>query len=162
MNAEDALALISIQTRSFSKADPRLLHSYPKERAMDEERIVSFLDGKRYAVLATSRPDGRAQAAPIAFTVWKGAFWIASVEGARVRNLRTRPYASIVIIEGEGKEHRAVIAEGPVQLYTASAIKANQKGLEDLWVKRHGDPTWASVFIELRPERLFSYDAKGE
>lgn len=159
MQIEDTRALAAIQDRSYARAGPVILESYPKTLAMNAEGLAAFLESKRYAVLATSRRDGRPQAAPIAFTFWASAFWIASVEGARVRNLRACPYASIVIVEGEDKTHRAVVVEGPVQLHDAT-IEAMPEALRDLWVKRHGgEPTWASALIEVRPERLFSYDA---
>lgn len=94
-----------------------------------------------------------------AFTVWDGALWFASVPGARVRNLRARPYAAVVVTEGEGKAHRAMIAEGAVRLLEANRDEV-PAGLLELWRERHGGaPTWAAVFIELRPNRLFSYDA---
>ncbi len=126
---------------------------------MDADGLAAFLSGTRYAVLATTRPDGRPHAAPIAFTVWESAFWIASVEGSRTRNLRQRPYAAIVVMEDEGATHRAVIAEGPVRLHEGGAA-ALPADLHATWTTRHGDePTWATVLIKLRPVRVFSYDA---
>ncbi len=83
--------------------------------------MAEFLSSQRYAVLATTRPDGRAHAAPVAFLLTGGAFRIATVRGARLRTLRHLPYAAIVIMEGEGGEHRAVLAEGPVTLHDQSA-----------------------------------------
>lgn len=156
---EDAVTLAGVQSRSYEKAGPGIVESYPQNLAMDAPRLAAFLSGKRYAVLATSRPDGRAQAAPVAFNVWDGAFWFASVPGARVRNLRARPYASVVVMEGEGKAHRAVIAEGPVRLIESQSGAVPAEVLER-WRERHGGTSgWAAVFIELRPKRLFSYDA---
>ena len=159
MRLEDSVTLIDIQNRSYERAGPGILESYPQSLAMDVHRLAAFLEGKRYAVLATSRPDGRAQAAPVAFTVWDGAFWFASVPGARVRNLRARSYAAAVVTEGEGKVHRAVIAEGAVRLIEANSGEV-PAGLLVLWRERHGGaPTWAAMFVELRPRLLFSYDA---
>lgn len=159
MREEDVSSFVLIQDRSFQEAGPGIRASYPKERAMDAGELAAFLEEKHYAVLATSRPDGRPHAAPIAFMVWEGAFWIASVKGARVRNLHSRPYAAIVVMEGEGKEHRAVIAEGPVNLYDPNSPAVP----EELWVawrqRFGGAPGWAAVLVELRPQRLFSYDA---
>ena len=127
---------------------------------MDADRLGAFLDERRYAVLATSRPDGRAQAAPIAFSVADGAFLIASVAGPRVRNLRARPYASLVVVEGERETHRAVTVEGPVVLHEGDALHVSRARLDSAWVKRHGKaPDWAAALIELRPELLFSHDA---
>lgn len=159
MDTEDAVALARIQHRSYETAGPGIRESYPERQAMATHRLAAFLDGKRYAVLATARPDGRAQAAPVAFTIWSGAFWFASVRGARVRNLRAYRWASVVVMEGEGQAHRVVIAEGDVRVIPINSREVPPV-LPKLWAMRHGDaPTWAAVFIELSPERLFSYDA---
>ena len=163
MNSHEALGLASIQERSYSQASKALLGSYPKSRSMNANELDSFLNTKLYAVLATTRPDGRAHATPIAFTVWKDAFWVGSVEGVRVRNLKSHPWASIVVVEGEPpKDHRAVIAEGRVKLYKASELKNNLELLELIKQKHGGEPDWATVFIELNPERLFSYNGTKE
>lgn len=92
MRADDARALQAVQERSYKTAGSGIRESYPKNHAMDTGRLGEFLDSKRYAVWPTSRADGRSQAAPVAFVVWRGAFWVASVAGARVRNLRARPW----------------------------------------------------------------------
>lgn len=158
---DDTTLLAAIQERSYTHAGPGIRESYPKAQAMDAASLAKFLDEKEYAVLATARPDGRPHAAPIAYTVWGSGFWIGSVRGARVRNLRARPYACIVVMEGEGASHRAVVAEGPVTLHDPAEFNSLPKQLRDLWRRRHGGaPTWAAVLIELRPSRLFSYDAR--
>lgn len=157
---EDAVALAEIQERSYARATPGLHESYPRSRKMDAGRLAAFFDSRRYVVLATSRPDGRPQAAPVAFVVWNRAFWFASVRGARLRNLRAQPYASIVLMEGEGPSHRAVIAEGPIVLHEVRDKGSIAAEFRARWTDRHGDaPTWAAAIIELRPKRLFSYDA---
>ena len=113
-----------------------------------------------YAILATVRPDGRPQAAPVAFDVKDGAFWIATVAGARVRNLKATPDAALVISEGERGNHRAVRVEGPVTLHEQDALAAVRKKLDAAWEERQGSlPDWAAAFIELRPETIYSYDS---
>ncbi len=161
---EDIHTLIEIQARSYERAGPGIRESYPISSAMDAPRLAEFLERKRYAVLATGRPDGRPHAAPVAFSVWAGAFWVATVAGARLRNLRARPYASIVITEGDVRtHHRAVVAEGPVELHDASDLTAMDPGLAEHWRARHsGLPTWAAALAELHPERLFSFDGTLE
>jgi len=126
--------------------------------------MAAFLDQKRYAVLATGRRDGRPHAAPIAFSVWRGAFWIATVEGVRLRNLRSRPYASIVVTDGDERaRHRAVIAEGAVVIHEGAGAGEADRLFGENWRLRHGgDPTWAAAMIELRPERVFSFDGTLE
>lgn len=160
---EDASAFIEIQERSYARASPSILTSYPHSRAMDAPRLAAFLDGRRYAVCATSRMDGRPQASPVAFLIWNGAFWFASVRGARLRNLRARPYASVVIMDGEGPAHRAVIAEGPALLHEVRSADPLPEEFRQRWIERHGAlPSWAAALIEIRPDRLFSYDATIE
>lgn len=158
--------LTDIQERSYLRASKSLLESYPKTHAMNASELGEFLDRKIYAVLATTRPDGRAHATPVGFLLWRSAFWIASIEGTRARNLKNQPWASIVIIEGEPpRKHQAVIAEGPVQMHKDSEMKEIllEQEFTGRWERKLGrKPDWASVLIELRPKRLFSYDAKKE
>ena len=158
--------LTEIQEWSYAQASKSLLESYPKSQAMNTSELNEFLNRKIYSVLATTRPGGRAHATPVGFLLWRNAFWIASIEGTRTRNLRNQPWGSIVIIEGEPpRKHQAVIAEGPVQLHEGSEMKAilEKQEFTGLWEKKLGrKPDWASVLIELKPERLFSYDAKKE
>ena len=90
----------------------------------------------------------------------RGAFWIASFAGQRLRNLVTRPYASLVVLVGRRGRHRMVTADGPVTLYTLEAVRGR---LEDAWSASHGGreswPTWAATMLELRPERVYSYES---
>jgi nitroimidazol reductase NimA-like FMN-containing flavoprotein (pyridoxamine 5'-phosphate oxidase superfamily) len=159
---DDVRPLMEIQGRSYDRADPSLGESFPRAVAMDLPCMAAFLDRRRYAVLATGRPDGRPHAAPIAFSVWRGAFWIATVRGARLRNLRARPYASIVIMEGDVRpQHRTVIAEGAVIIHDGAGQADPLFG--ENWRMRFGsDPTWAAAMLELRPERVFSFDGTLE
>jgi nitroimidazol reductase NimA-like FMN-containing flavoprotein (pyridoxamine 5'-phosphate oxidase superfamily) len=161
---EKIRSLVEIQAHSYDRAGAALRDSYPKSSAMDGRRLAEFLEHKRYAVLATARPDGRPHAAPIAFSVWRSVFWIATVAGTRLRNLRAQPYASIVITEGDVRaHHRAVVAEGPVRLYDLRDLAAMDPGLADHWRARHGAlPTWAAALVELRPDRVFSFDGTLE
>jgi hypothetical protein len=161
---EDVLPLIEIQNGSYDRASPGLNESYPRHLAMDALRMAAFLETKRYTVLATGRRDGRPHAAPIAFSVWRGAFWIATVPGARLRTLRFRPHASIVIMEGDKRtHHRAVIVEGPVIIHEGVDIVASDPLFADHWRARHGEvPAWAAALLELRPERIFSFDGTLE
>ena len=119
-------------------------------------------------MLASSRPDGRPHAAPVAFVVAEGAFWFATVEGLRLRNLRSTPWAALVVMEGERDEddegeeapHRALTAEGPVVVHETDALALAFEPLREAWLARHGrPPDWAAALVELRPQRVFSHAA---
>jgi hypothetical protein len=58
------------------------------------------LSGSAIACWGPGRADGRSQASPVAFVVSDGAFWIATDEELRLRNLRATPLASVVVMEG--------------------------------------------------------------
>ena len=142
-----------IQAASYERADRALAGSWPRERAMGDKTLRGFLDERRYCVLATGSPRGRAQARPVGFLVLGEVFWFATVAGGRLRNLERTPWASVVVTEGEGDTHRAVAADGPVSVH-----REPPPGLLPLWVQRFGsEPNWAVAWLELRPERLFSY-----
>jgi predicted nuclease with RNAse H fold/nitroimidazol reductase NimA-like FMN-containing flavoprotein (pyridoxamine 5'-phosphate oxidase superfamily) len=153
---DEAEPLAAIQELSYERAADSLRSSWPPESAMDAAGLSAFLARKDYAVLATATPDGRPQAAPVAFFVQDGSFWIATVAGVRLRNLRAVPYASLVVAEGDRGDHRAVRVEGPVRLHDGP--EPELESLRQAWQERHGsDPRWAAAFVELRPELLFSY-----
>lgn len=154
--------LLEVQRSSYAAATDAFRAGWPEAQALDAPGMVSLIDDNRYGVLATARPDGRAHAAPVAFAVADGSFWIATVRGLRLRNLRALPWASLVVMDGEADEgeegtpHRALTAEGPVVLHELTVLERFQ----EQWLERHTDPPdWAETFVELRPERLFSHAA---
>jgi len=165
---DDAEALAELQRRSYSRARAGLRESWPERQSLDASDVADLLGRHRYAVLATARAEGRAHAAPVAFVLAAGAFWIGTVEGLRLRNLRATPWASLVVMEGQRDEgepgndprHRALTAEGPVTLHEGDAFETAFAPLRDRWVARHGHPPdWASALIELRAERVFSHSS---
>jgi nitroimidazol reductase NimA-like FMN-containing flavoprotein (pyridoxamine 5'-phosphate oxidase superfamily) len=156
--------LAELQRRSYARARG-VRGSWPEEDALDEAELADLLGKHRYCVLATGRPNSRASAAPVAFVVQGGSFWFATVEGLRLRNLRSTPGAAIVVMEGGGVDgagpsHRAVTAEGPTLLHEGDEFARAFEPLRDDWLRRHGGPPdWAVALVELRPERVFSYGA---
>lgn len=152
----DAEALLRVQQASYARAGQALAQSWPRESAMDAEQFQSFLGKQRYCVLATTTPRGRPLARPIAFTVLGAAFWFATVGGPRLRNLELVPWASVVISEGQGDDHRALAVDGSVTI-----IRDPSEELLSAWESRHGSRAgWASAWFELTPRRLLSYAAR--
>jgi len=151
---DEARRLAELQSRSYERAGSALRSSWPSEDAMTAEELAAFLERNDYAVLATATPDGRPQAAPIAYFVRDGSFWIGTIEGARLRNLRENPNASLVIAEGGRNTHSALRADGPVVIHAGQEMELPRSG----WKERHGgDAGWASAFVELRPGTLFTH-----
>jgi hypothetical protein len=154
--------LVKIQRGSYERAAAGVSSSWPERDALDANGLASLVKDVRYCVFATARPDGRAHAAPVAYTVTQGTFWIATVEGLRLRNLHASPWASLVAMDGEGDRHRALTAEGPVRLHEGADLEAARANLDALWAERHGSAlSWAAALVELHPRRVFSYRAAG-
>ncbi len=145
--------LVRVQEASYRSADRALRGSWPEERAMGRAELEAFLGQRRYCVLATTTKRGHAQARPVGFSLVAGAFWFATVAGGRLRNLERTPWASLVVSEGEGDEHRAVAADGPV-----TVVDHPGENVLEAWQSRFcARPDWASAWLALHPERLFSY-----
>jgi hypothetical protein len=68
MSDDDLEGLLEIQRRSYQPAREGIRKSWPEEDALDRPRLARLLERLRYGVLATARPDGRAHAAPVAFS----------------------------------------------------------------------------------------------
>ena len=152
--------LARIQEASFARASEATRGAFPTDRRMGGAMLLSFLARKRYAVLATTRPDGRPQAAPVGYALVGTKFVMASLPDAqRVRNLKHEPHASIVIDEAESERHGVVIVDGTTRL-----LQPLEAGLEMRAPFRDDAgtfPDWIGVLIVLTPERLLSYAAQG-
>ena len=161
----DVDGLLAIQRSSYQRATPSFLTGWPESGALTREELAALLEWHRYCVLATSRADGRAHAAPVAYVVHDSAFWFATVAGLRLRNLAAHAWAALVVMEGDadvgevGQPHIALTAEGPTTLHQTGDWRL----FETEWLRRHTDPpTWAVALVELRPERLFSHAAPAD
>lgn len=123
---------------------------------MNAAAVAEYLVQRRYLVVATVREDGRPHAALSAFAFASRRFWLPTMAGtARGRNVRAGRYVSLVVAEGEGSDHKAVLCEGPAEL-----VADPDKGVVDAWSERHGSlPEWADAWIRVEPSKLFSYDA---
>jgi hypothetical protein len=131
----DVQALIRLQEESYARAGRSLASSWPRESAMDGGQLRAFLEQRHYCVLAT--------------------FWFATVAGARLSNIERTPWASVVIEDSDGGEHRAVAVDGP-----ALITRHPPKQLLEVWYQRHGSRAeWAAAWFEVRPRRLVSYMA---
>src|SRR5207248_2456678 len=98
----------------------------------------------------------------ILFLIYQQSFWLPSTAGAaRLTNLRSQSWASLVISEGEETEHTAVVLEGPTAIHERESVAAMLNGdLGRLWTERIQQPhDWVAYLIELTPHRLLSYRA---
>ncbi len=144
-----------LQDESFSRASPRLRAAYPPERRMSGTELARYLDRRTYAIASSTRPDGRAHAAPTLFSLYAEAFWLPTVTGAaRLGNVRAHPWLALSIVEGEHDTHAAVLTEGPAEVVTT--VPDELRSITE--VRNHGGSLdWATAWLRLTPERLFSF-----
>ena len=118
--------------------------------------VAAYLARREYLVVATVRNSGRPHAALSAFVFTGEAFWLPTMAGtARERNVRASGHVSLVIAEGDGADHKAVLAEGAAEVRSEP-----EDPVVGAWTERHGKvPDWASAWIRVELSRVFSYDA---
>ena len=154
--------LHEVQRISLSRASPATRESWPEEDALSPSELRAFLDRKRYGILSTTRPTGRPHAAMIAFLYRDGRFWLPAVAGSvRVRNAEHEPAASLVVTEGEGPQHIAVVIEGDALVHH-DVEPILSEFLFDAWRRRFGSELdWAGAMIELLPRRVLSHRSRS-
>lgn len=139
-----------LQDRTFARATAATALSYPPERRLSAAQLASYLDRRAFAVVGSTRTDGRPHAAMSVYTRRDTSFWLPAMAGSvRERNLRGTPWLTMVIAEGDHPEHIAVITEGPAEVVSLSDVPP------DVRAAAPGD--WVSAWICLTAERLLSY-----
>jgi general stress protein 26 len=144
-----------LQEASFARAGAVMSKAYPPERRLTGIQLAEYLARRTYALASTTRPDGRAHAAPTLFSSYAEAFWLPTVGAAvRIRNVRAHPWLALSIVEGDHEAHAAVLTEGPAEVLTSVP--------DDVWSitesrNRGGSLDWATVWLRVTPERLFSF-----
>jgi hypothetical protein len=143
-----------LQDRTFLRATAATLGSYPPERRLNAAQLAWYLDRRAFAVVGSTRADGRPHAAMSSYIRRDATFWLPTVAGSvRERNLRAAPWLTMVIAEGDHDEHIAVLIEGSAEVVEPSLAPA------DVRAAVSGD--WVGAWIRLTADRLMSYAAEG-
>ena len=139
-----------LQDRTFAGATASTAVSYPPDRRLSAAQLGSYLDRRAFAVVASTRGNGRPHAALSVYIRRGITFWLPTMAGSvRERNLRGTPWLTMVIAEGDHPAHIAVIIEGPAEVIAPPQVPA------DVRAAATGD--WVSTWIRLTAERLLSY-----
>jgi Pyridoxamine 5'-phosphate oxidase len=155
--ADQAMAawLGRLQDVSFSRAGRALRTAYPPQRRMTGPQLAGYLERRTYALASSTRPDGRAQAAPTLFSLYAEAFWLPTVGGAaRLGNVRAHPWLALSILEGEHDTHAAVLSEGPAEVVATVADEV--RSITEVR-NRGGSLDWATAWLRMTPQQLFSF-----
>jgi hypothetical protein len=144
-----------LQEASFRRAGRAVRTAYPPQRRMTGPQLAGHLTRRTYALASSTRPDGRAHAAPTLFALYAQAFWLPTVSGAaRLANVRVHPWLALSIIEGEHDTHAAVLTEGPAEVL--ATVPDEVRSITELR-NRGGSLDWATAWLRMTPQRLFSF-----
>lgn len=139
-----------LQERTFAQATAATAVSYPPERRLSAAQLASYLDRRSFAVVSSTRRNGRPHTAMSVYIRRGVTFWLPTMAGSvRERNLRDMPWLTMVVPEGDHPEHIAVIIEGPAEVVVPSRVSAD--------VREAATGDWVSTWIRLTAERLLSY-----
>jgi len=76
-----------LQDRTFARATAATAISYPPERRLSAAQLASYLDRRTFAVVGSTRADGRPHAAMSVYIRRGTAFWLPTMAGSvRERN----------------------------------------------------------------------------
>jgi hypothetical protein len=143
-----------LQLATFAGATQATRDSYPPERRIEGGDLRDYLDRRVFAVVSSTRPDGRPHAALTSYVRRDTAFWLPTVAGSvREQNLRAQPWLVLVVAEGDRGEHIAVIVEGPGIVVMPADVPPD--------VVATTPEAWVSAWLQLDAQRLLSYAAEG-
>jgi hypothetical protein len=146
--------LESLQERAFARATSATAESYPPEHRLTGAELARYLDRRAFAVIGSARPDGRPHAAISAYVRAGTTFWLPTLAGSvRERNVRTSPWLTLVVTQGDRNEHIVVIVEGPAAAVAAGDVPGDVRGATS---------DWAALWLRLDAASLFSYAARPE
>jgi hypothetical protein len=139
-----------LQDRTFAGATAATAVSYPPERRLSAAQLASYLDRRVFAVVGSTRGDGRPHAALSVYIRRGVTFWLPTMAGSiRERNLRGTPWLTMVVAESDHPQHIAVIIEGPAEVVVSPQVPAD--------VRAAATADWVSSWIRLTAERMLSY-----
>jgi hypothetical protein len=146
--------LDDLQRASDARAGAATSDGWPEAAAMSPAELIAFLRRNRYAVLATSSDSVRASARPVSYVAIGASVWLATVAGRRLRSLTTSPWASLVVTEGDGTDHLAVVLDCPVTI-----LAEPPPVVADAWNEHFGSRAEWAAWVHMRPTRLLSHAA---
>lgn len=146
--------LASIQERTFERSRPSTRTSFAPATRLTAEQLCTYLDRRVFAVVATTRPDGRPHAAMTSYFRQGSVFWLPTVADAvRCANVLGQPWVSLVVAEGDRDAHVMVTIEGTADVVAPVEVPESVRELVD------GD--WVVRWIRVTARRVLSYGAPG-
>jgi general stress protein 26 len=146
--------LDAVQDRTFASASRATLAAYPAEFRLTGDRLAAYLDQRTFAVVSTTRPDGRAHAVVASYVREGATFWLPTEGGTvRLRNVRAHAWAALTVTEGDRGSHVVVLIEGRATVVRPADVPSV--------VTAGVTADWVDQWIRVEADRLRSYAAPG-
>ncbi len=150
---EDASDLGLAQDRTFASATTATAEAFAPASRLSAAQLAGYLDRRAFAVVGSTRPQ-RPHAAMSSYVRRGSTFWLPTVAGSvRARNLRTHPWLTMVVAEGDHGAHIVVSVEGPAEVVSPDDVPGD--------VRAASTGAWISSWIRLTAQRVLSYAADG-
>jgi predicted pyridoxine 5'-phosphate oxidase superfamily flavin-nucleotide-binding protein len=142
--------LEELQLRTFAGTTVATQWAYPVERRLPGQQLAEYLDRRSLAVVSSTRPDGRPHSALTTYIRRGTTFWLpTTADSVRERNLRSQPWLVLVVAQGDGGDHIAVIVEGTAEVTAPAAVPDD--------VTAAFPRPWIAAWIRLEASRVLSY-----
>jgi PPOX class probable F420-dependent enzyme len=136
----------------------------PQRPPLSQDKIATFLAGKRNAILATIKKDGSPQLTPVWYR-WDGEqFWVSiTKERAKYKNILRDPRVSLCVDDAE--HVTTVIASGKARLTEENLWADTQKIVEryrgpeqgTAYVQSMQEQKEPRVLLVFKPEKVISW-----
>jgi len=136
----------------------------PDRPPLPQDKISTFLEGKRNAILATIKQDGSPQLTPVIYR-WDGEqFWVSTTKDrAKYKNILRDSRVSLCIDDADTST--TVIASGKARLTEENLWADTQKIVERYrgpeqgvaYVKSMQEKKEPRVLLVLKPEKVISW-----
>ena len=93
-----------LQDRTFAGATAATAVSYPPERRLSAAQLASYLDRRAFAVVGSTRGNGRPHAAMSVYVRRGVTFWLPTMAGSVGNGTSGTPWLTMVIAEGDHPE----------------------------------------------------------
>jgi hypothetical protein len=148
--------------RSMRSASEQLRSIARLNRRLSAAQVCDVLRGKAQMAVATVTARGEPRVSPLDVLLIHGRFcFCTSARAVKVAHLRARPAASLAYIDSDVV---AITAHGRATLHEWGSPRFAELDREFLAVYggTPSTPEEAVVFIEVEPERLYTYDRRTE
>ena len=141
-----------LQQQTFARATKATVAAYPAESRLSGPQLAGDLDQRAFAVISSARPDGRPHAAMSSYIRRDATFWLPTVTGSvRERNVRSHPWLSLTVTEGDRDQHVVVLIEGPAAILSPGEVPAD--------VRAEVTGAWIGCWLRLDAASVLSYAA---